>query len=65
MTRPAHQRHVKHVTSANEPVNPCGEESKRHASHDVYFQALITLFATAAKKAVREGLGTRLECYHN
>ena len=31
-----------------------------HASRDVYFQALTTLFATAAKKAVREGLGTRL-----
>ena len=30
-------------------------------SRDVCLQALPTLFSTAAKKAVREGLGTRLQ----
>ena len=49
------ERHAKNDMSTHEPVNSCSDESG-----DVCFQALFTLFSTAVKKAVWEGLGMRL-----
>ena len=52
---------MKNVTSTNEPMNICSNESdgKRHVMF-ASRPASPTLFSTAAIKAVREGLGTRL-----